>query len=166
MTVIPLRSDYGLPSPYSLAPGNSLPIAVSDYNGLFLWYSLLSSVGVGSFNLHSLWVWNADNGAAEALSGSPLLGTRGFGSTEPHMKAAGLARLQGLTGTPVCPRNYQCDHRSNPVCCVHLELAKADMRADVYWILRQVLYFSPLRTHIKLCVLKMSKLLGIFCSEG
>ena len=55
-----------------------------------------------------------------------------FVCREPHMKAAGLAGLQGLTGTPVCPRNFQCDHRSNPVRCVHLELAKADLRADVY----------------------------------
>ena len=89
-----------------------------------------------------------------------------LGSVEPHMKPASRAGLQGLTVTPGCPWNYQCDHRSNPISCLHLALAKADMRADVDWILREVLYFSPLGTHIKFWVLKMSKLLEIFCSEG
>ena len=55
-----------------------------------------------------------------------------LGSVEPHMKAASRARLQGLTVTPVCPWNYQCDHGSNPISCLHLALAKADIRADVY----------------------------------
>lgn len=48
-------------------------------------------------------LWNADSGAAVAVSSSPLP-HMGFSSTEPHMKAASLTGFQGLTVTTVCPR--------------------------------------------------------------
>lgn len=61
--------------------------------------------------------------------------------------------------------NYQCDHRSNPISCSLLEFSKVDMRADVFWIPREIQIFFPSWIHIKLVVLSISKLVEMFCSE-
>lgn len=134
--VIPLSLVYGLTSPQSLAPGNSLLTAVWDNNGLF---NLGSSVDL----------WNTDCLAATA---HPAL------LSPTHQVQFHRVQHQGCqTGWTPGTYDYNLslgiisDHRSNPISCLFLEFSKVDMRANVFWIPVKSIVFPLMDTHKIIC---------------
>lgn len=147
--VIPLSLVYGLTSPHSLTPGNSLLTAVWDNNSLF---NLGSSVDL----------WNTDCLAATA---QPAL----LSHTPSPIPPSPTSRLSDWLDTrylwlQFVYWNYQSDHRSNPISCLFSEFSKVD-EGKCFLNSQRSPLFSPLWTHIKSFVLSISKSVEIFCSE-
>lgn len=161
MTVIPVSPDDGLPSPYSWAPGNSLPL-LCEVTMVVLLVVIVFRCGCGFvqpvFSVSLKCRWWSSRGQIQLSSPN----TCGSVPWSPTWRLPAWPDSRDSLWLQCAHWNYQCDHRSNP-----FRTRKGwYTRADGYWILREVLYFSLLRTHTKLCVLQMSKVLEIFCSEG
>lgn len=107
---------------------------------------IFSSTGSGSFSLRSLSV--CEMLTVEQPWPYPALLSHVCGSVprSPTWRLPASLDSRDSLWLQCAHWHYQCDHRSYPIACLHLEFSKVDMRVDVFWIPREVqlsFFFFP-----------------------